>query len=89
MGTRVAVAGSTGSIGVQTLEVVAAEPDRFEVWGLGASTSVDRLVEQARRVRPQVVAIADPELERTLPRTVARLRCPGGERCARLARGGR
>jgi 1-deoxy-D-xylulose-5-phosphate reductoisomerase len=66
VGTRVAVAGSTGSIGVQTLEVVAAEPDRFEVWGLGASTSVDRLVEQARRVRPQVVAIADPEHERTL-----------------------
>jgi 1-deoxy-D-xylulose-5-phosphate reductoisomerase len=66
MGTRVAVAGSTGSIGVQTLEVVAAEPDRFEVWGLGASTSVERLVEQARRVRPQVVAIADEAHECTL-----------------------
>ena len=66
MGTRVAVAGSTGSIGVQTLDVVAAEPDRFEVWGLGASTSVDKLVEQARRVRPQVVAIADARHERTL-----------------------
>jgi 1-deoxy-D-xylulose-5-phosphate reductoisomerase len=66
VGTRVAVAGSTGSIGVQTLEVVAAEPDRFEVWGLGASTSVDQLVEQARRLRPQVVAIADPVHERAL-----------------------
>ncbi|RPI08655.1 MAG: 1-deoxy-D-xylulose-5-phosphate reductoisomerase, partial [Actinobacteria bacterium] len=66
MGTRVAVAGSTGSIGVQTLEVVAAEPGRFEVWGLGASTSVERLVEQARQVRPQVVAIADEAHEGTL-----------------------
>jgi 1-deoxy-D-xylulose-5-phosphate reductoisomerase len=66
VGTRVAVAGSTGSIGVQTLEVVAAEPDRFEVWGIGASTSVEMLVEQARRVRPQIVAIADPTHEATL-----------------------
>ena len=35
--TRVALAGSTGSIGTQTLDVVAAEPDRFELVALGAS----------------------------------------------------
>ena len=66
MATRVAVAGSTGSIGVQTLDVVAAEPDRFEVVALGASSSVDRLIEQARAVRPKVVAIADGAREAAL-----------------------
>lgn len=59
MTTTVSIAGSTGSIGTQTLEVVASEPDRFEVVALGASSSVDLLVEQAQAVRPEVVAIAD------------------------------
>jgi len=57
--TTVSIAGSTGSIGTQTLEVVAAEPDRFEVVALGAGSSAEALVAQARAVRPQVVAIAD------------------------------
>jgi 1-deoxy-D-xylulose-5-phosphate reductoisomerase len=57
--TTISIAGSTGSIGTQTLEVVAAEPDRFEVVAIGAGSSVEALVEQANRVRPQVVAIAD------------------------------
>ena len=57
--TTISIAGSTGSIGTQTLEVVAAEPDRFEVVALGAGSSVDALIEQAIAVRPQVVAIAD------------------------------
>ena len=59
MTTRVAVMGSTGSIGTQTLEVVAAEAGDYEVVALGASTSADLLVEQAKAVRPAVVAIAD------------------------------
>ena len=59
--TRVALAGSTGSIGTQTLEVVAAEPGRFELTGLGASgRQPETLVAQARAVRPKVVAVADP-----------------------------
>jgi 1-deoxy-D-xylulose-5-phosphate reductoisomerase len=58
--TTVALAGSTGSIGTQTLEVVAAEPDRYEVVAIGASgRQVDALVAQARAVRPAVVAVAD------------------------------
>ncbi|MFP5254959.1 MAG: 1-deoxy-D-xylulose-5-phosphate reductoisomerase [Acidimicrobiia bacterium] len=71
MVTTVSVAGSTGSIGTQTLEVVAAEPDRFEVVALGAGSSVEALAEQARRVGPKVVAIADAsraaELEAQVP----------------------
>ncbi len=59
--TTVAVLGSTGSIGTQTLEVVAAEPDRFRVVALGAGSSVDALVAQALAVRPEVVAVADAD----------------------------
>ena len=59
MTTRVAVMGSTGSIGTQTLEVVAAEAGDYEVVALGAASSVDLLIEQAKAVRPEVVAIAD------------------------------
>jgi 1-deoxy-D-xylulose-5-phosphate reductoisomerase len=51
--------GSTGSIGTQTLEVIAAESGDYEVVALGASSSVDLLAEQAKAVRPAVVAIAD------------------------------
>ncbi|HSP03637.1 MAG TPA: 1-deoxy-D-xylulose-5-phosphate reductoisomerase [Acidimicrobiales bacterium] len=57
--TTISIAGSTGSIGTQTLEVVAAEPHRFEVIALGAGSSVEAVIEQANAVRPQVVAIAD------------------------------
>jgi 1-deoxy-D-xylulose-5-phosphate reductoisomerase len=58
----VSVVGSTGSIGTQTLEVVAAEPDRYRIVALGAARSVDLLVAQAAAVRPERVAIADASL---------------------------
>ena len=54
--------GSTGSIGTQTLDILAARPDRYEVAALGAASSVDLLVEQVERFRPPVVAIADASL---------------------------
>jgi 1-deoxy-D-xylulose-5-phosphate reductoisomerase len=58
---RVAVAGSSGSIGTQTLDVVRAEgPDRYCVVALGVGSSVASVVEQAREFRPDVVAVADP-----------------------------
>ena len=58
--TTVSLAGSTGSIGTQTLDVVAAEPDRFEIVAIGASGRRPRdLIEQALALRPRVVAVAD------------------------------
>ena len=60
--TSVAVLGSTGSIGTQTLEVVADRPDDFDVVALGAARSVDLLVEQACTFRPDLVAVADPSV---------------------------
>ena len=59
--TTVAVLGSTGSIGTQTLEVVRAEPDRFSVAALAAHSSVRELASQAAEFRPAVVGIGDQE----------------------------
>lgn len=53
-----AILGSTGSIGTQTLEVVAANPDLFEVYALTANNNADLLIQQARQFRPEVVVIA-------------------------------
>jgi 1-deoxy-D-xylulose-5-phosphate reductoisomerase len=65
---RVAIAGSTGSIGRQTLDVIRAENELskrrgdgvvYQVTGLGVASSVDALIEQARETLPGTVAIAD------------------------------
>ena len=58
--TRVAVAGSSGSIGTQTLDVVRSERDRYDVVALSVSSSIELLVEQAREFSPRVVAVDDP-----------------------------
>jgi 1-deoxy-D-xylulose-5-phosphate reductoisomerase len=56
----VAIAGSTGSIGVQTIDVIRAEPDRYKVVGLSAGgSSVATLIAQARELRPKIVAVSD------------------------------
>jgi 1-deoxy-D-xylulose-5-phosphate reductoisomerase len=70
--TSVALAGSTGSIGTQTIDVVDAEPDRFRIVALGASgRDIAGLAAQAARIRPAVVAVADgthlDELKAALP----------------------
>ncbi|MFH1035314.1 MAG: 1-deoxy-D-xylulose-5-phosphate reductoisomerase [Pseudomonadota bacterium] len=59
VGRRLAILGSTGSIGVSTLEVVEAYPERFTVVSLAAARSVQKLAEQAVRHRPQVLAVID------------------------------
>ena len=56
---RVAILGSTGSIGVQALDVVGRFPDRFGVVGLAAGRNAPRLLEQIRRFRPRVVSVSD------------------------------
>ncbi len=88
--TSLAVLGSTGSIGTQSLDIAAAAPDRFAVVAIGAATSVDALVEQAQRFRPQVVALADDrraaELKDRVPAGVEVLAGPGAlADAARLA----
>jgi 1-deoxy-D-xylulose-5-phosphate reductoisomerase len=60
----VAIAGSTGSIGTQTIDVVRSQPDDFEVVALAARAaspaSADRLVDQARALRPKLVVVTEP-----------------------------
>lgn len=62
MKKKIAILGSTGSIGTQTLEVVATYPERYEVYALCAHRSIDKLIEQARTFHPEVVCIADETL---------------------------
>ena len=55
---RVAVLGSTGSIGVSTLDVLARHPERFDIVALTAHTNVTRLREQCLAHRPVFAVVA-------------------------------
>ena len=55
---RVALLGSTGSIGRQTVDVLAAHPDAFTVVALAAGSNAALLAEQAEHLRPSAVALA-------------------------------
>ena len=66
-GIRVAIAGSTGSIGTQTLDVLGANPDQFELTALAASgRDIDQLVEQARAGHGDEHERRDHELEQVV-----------------------
>lgn len=58
MRKRVAILGSTGSIGTQALNVIAANPERFEVVGLAAGRKTDLLATQTRQFQPKLFACA-------------------------------
>ncbi|HZP44689.1 MAG TPA: 1-deoxy-D-xylulose-5-phosphate reductoisomerase [Candidatus Binataceae bacterium] len=58
----IAILGSTGSVGVTTLDVVSRFPERFKVVALAAGHNLDRLADQVRRFQPQLVSVAAPEL---------------------------
>ena len=58
---RIAILGSTGSIGTQTLEVVEQKPEYFEVKVLTANSNVHLLAEQANKYEPEVVVVANEE----------------------------
>ncbi len=63
---QIAILGSTGSIGRQALEVIAANRNRFQVYALTANNNVDLLVQQARTFTPNVVCIANEKHYATL-----------------------
>src|SRR5437870_10809457 len=73
---RLAVVGSTGSIGQNTLRVVEHLSDRFQVFALAANSSVDRLAEQTAAFHPHVVAIMDGPRVNESRRRCADLRIP-------------
>ena len=68
---QLCILGSTGSIGTQTLDVVRTYPERYSVYALCAHRSIDKLVEQAREFKPEVVCIADESLYAELSRQLS------------------
>ena len=72
---ELAILGSTGSIGTQTLDIVRAYPDRYRAYALCAHRSIDLLVQQAKEFHPEVVCIADESLYETLKERLADLNC--------------
>ncbi len=71
MTRRVAILGSTGSIGRQALQVIAANPDRFSVSALAANANIELLATQANALRPRVVSAGNESLARELELALA------------------
>ena len=62
MTTSVSIIGSTGSIGTQTLDVIAANPERFKVEALAAGSNLDLLIKQVSLFQPKYVSVATKQL---------------------------
>ena len=72
---QLAILGSTGSIGTQTLDIVRSNPDRFGVYAICANRSIDLLIRQAHEFHPEIVCIADESLYPQLKDALADLPC--------------
>src|SRR5258708_26283656 len=70
----ISILGSTGSVGVTTLDVVSRFPERYRVVAMAAGKNIDLLADQTRRFKPELVSVATPELARELKNRL------GGER---------
>ena len=85
----VSVLGSTGSIGVSTLDVIGRHPDQFGVYGLAANSSVDTMVEQCRIHRPIYAVMqgesAAQELQSRIPEAWGTRVLQGEEALAKIA----
>jgi 1-deoxy-D-xylulose-5-phosphate reductoisomerase len=71
MKQRIAVLGSTGSIGANTLDVIARHPDRFKVFALSAATQVELMLRQCAQFRPAIAVMADESAGRDLVHKIA------------------
>ena len=77
---RVAIAGSTGSIGAQTLDVISRSGGEYEVVGLGVGSSADAVIAQAKSCNPKMVAVSNDEARKKVAKAL-----PGVEVVADLA----
>ena len=86
---RIAILGSTGSIGTQTLDVVRQHPDRFDVFMISAGSNAARLVEQARAFQVKHAVICDaekyPEVREALAGTPTQVHCGIEAACGLVA----
>ncbi|MDB5752324.1 MAG: 1-deoxyxylulose-5-phosphate reductoisomerase [Ramlibacter sp.] len=71
MKQRVTVLGSTGSVGANTLDVIARHPERFEVFALSASSQVDLMLRQCAQFRPSFAVMAQDDAARALADRIA------------------
>jgi 1-deoxy-D-xylulose-5-phosphate reductoisomerase len=71
---KIAILGSTGSIGTQTLEIIAYHPELFQLEALAAGENIERLIEQALQFHPRLVSVKTKELaekvQQELPATI-------------------
>ncbi|MFQ5716234.1 MAG: 1-deoxy-D-xylulose-5-phosphate reductoisomerase [Nitrospinales bacterium] len=63
---KISILGSTGSIGVNALDVIENNPEHFEVVGLAAGNNIELLAEQTKKFRPAAVSVFDPAKARAL-----------------------
>ena len=70
---KIAILGSTGSIGTQALDVIEANPDLFEAYVLTANNNVELLIQQARRFQPEMVVIANEQHYDAVQRALSNL----------------
>jgi 1-deoxy-D-xylulose-5-phosphate reductoisomerase len=70
MRERLAILGSTGSIGKSTLEVVTQHPEEFEIISLAAGFNVDEMVQQVKQFRPKLISMATQEVAERVQREV-------------------
>lgn len=67
----ISIVGSTGSIGTQTLDIVAENPDKFKVVALAAGSNVTLLADQIKKFKPQLVSVRDESLIAELKEALA------------------
>jgi 1-deoxy-D-xylulose-5-phosphate reductoisomerase len=82
---RITVLGSTGSIGANTLDVIARHPDRFEVFALSAATQVDLMLQQCQHFSPQFAVMAGESAARELADRLRAAGLPTKVRCGQSA----
>lgn len=75
MPRRVAILGSTGSVGTQTIDLIERNPDAYQVVALTANTNVKLLSEQAHKLKPELVVISDESKYQELKDAVSDLSC--------------
>lgn len=82
---KIALIGSTGSIGRQAIEVALAQPDKFRIVSMAAASSVSLFEEQLNAVKPDYAALADAEAANSLHEVPSGTRFAGGEEAALAA----
>ena len=69
------ILGSTGSIGVSTLDVVSRHPDKFRLFALAGHRQIEKLAEQCLRFQPEYAVVADEQYALQLREKLAKIGC--------------